>query len=261
LRGDQRTADAALEAFLEELRKPESQSVADSWLSGYLAALGRVRLLQGRIAEARLAEQRIRAVENLREWPIAPVSRALLRGLLFDAEGNTIGAEIALREAVRLQERIRIEPFAGNARVPLAALLIRTGREDEALEVFRPLLEEHEKHGTPGALVLEGPLATAPLRLARERHVSEAFATQVLRLLGETIPDDAAVVTPSGEPLTAREIEVLRLIAAGARNATIADCLGISVHTVKRHVANLLQKLGAASRAEAGAMARRLRVE
>ncbi|HEY2830432.1 MAG TPA: LuxR C-terminal-related transcriptional regulator, partial [Thermoanaerobaculia bacterium] len=75
---------------------------------------------------------------------------------------------------------------------------------------------------------------------------------------GETFDEEPAIMTATGEPLTSREVEVLRLVAGGASNATIAERLVISVHTVKRHVANVLQKLGAASRAEAGALARKL---
>ena len=53
------------------------------------------------------------------------------------------------------------------------------------------------------------------------------------------------------EPLTAREIEILRLIAAGMRNQEIADQLFISLATVKRHIANAYGKLGARHRVEA----------
>lgn len=53
------------------------------------------------------------------------------------------------------------------------------------------------------------------------------------------------------EPLTAREMEVLELIAEGLPNKGIAAELGISEHTVKFHVGSILTKLGAASRAEA----------
>lgn len=51
--------------------------------------------------------------------------------------------------------------------------------------------------------------------------------------------------------LTARELEVLRMMAEGAANKIIAWKLGISEHTVKFHVASILAKLGAASRTEA----------
>jgi DNA-binding NarL/FixJ family response regulator len=67
--------------------------------------------------------------------------------------------------------------------------------------------------------------------------------------------DSAAANT---EALTPRELEALELIAAGASNKLIARRLGISVHTAKFHVAGVLEKLGAHSRAEAVAIAARL---
>ena len=57
--------------------------------------------------------------------------------------------------------------------------------------------------------------------------------------------------------LSAREIEVLRLLAAGLSNAAIAARLALSVHTVERHVVNLYTKLGIHGRAEATAYALR----
>jgi len=59
------------------------------------------------------------------------------------------------------------------------------------------------------------------------------------------------------EPLTSRELEVLRLLALGLANKQIAARLNISDHTVKFHVAAILGKLGAASRTEAVAIGMR----
>jgi DNA-binding NarL/FixJ family response regulator len=64
-------------------------------------------------------------------------------------------------------------------------------------------------------------------------------------------------VSPAGEPLTAREREVLELVAAGLPNKAIARELGISEHTAKFHVGSLLGKLGAGSRTEAVTLATR----
>lgn len=60
------------------------------------------------------------------------------------------------------------------------------------------------------------------------------------------------------DPLSERELDVLREIARGSSNQGIADLLVISVETVKRHVSNILSKLGAANRTQAVALARRL---
>lgn len=60
-----------------------------------------------------------------------------------------------------------------------------------------------------------------------------------------------------GEALTPREFEVLRMLADGLGNKEIANRLGISDHTAKFHVAQILAKLGAGSRTEAVAIGMR----
>jgi DNA-binding CsgD family transcriptional regulator len=56
---------------------------------------------------------------------------------------------------------------------------------------------------------------------------------------------------PDHEPLTPRELEVFELMAKGLSNREIGGVLGISAHTAKYHVAQILAKVGAATRAEA----------
>jgi pimeloyl-ACP methyl ester carboxylesterase/DNA-binding CsgD family transcriptional regulator len=70
--------------------------------------------------------------------------------------------------------------------------------------------------------------------------------------------DDAAPAEANGEsPLSRRETDVLRLVASGLSNREIASSLVLSEHTVHRHVANILRKLGQSSRAAAAAQATR----
>ncbi|HEY9222664.1 MAG TPA: LuxR C-terminal-related transcriptional regulator, partial [Variovorax sp.] len=58
---------------------------------------------------------------------------------------------------------------------------------------------------------------------------------------------------PPDDPLSAREREVLALLAEGRSNKLIARALDLSLHTVKRHVANILTKLALDSRTQAAA--------
>lgn len=69
--------------------------------------------------------------------------------------------------------------------------------------------------------------------------------------------DSNRAVHAHGFDLTPRELDVLALLAEGASNKTIAQQLGISVHTAKFHVASLLEKLDATGRTDAVAHAAR----
>ena len=77
---------------------------------------------------------------------------------------------------------------------------------------------------------------------AGQRHVPKEVAIQVAEHLGD-------------EPLTDREVEVLRLLGGGNRNHDIAEKLFISEHTVKVHLKHIMEKLGAMDRTEALAIA------
>ena len=68
-----------------------------------------------------------------------------------------------------------------------------------------------------------------------------------------TSADAAAAAAPGG--LSTREVEVLRLVAAGLTNRAIADALTISERTVDRHVSNIFTKLDVSTRAAATAFA------
>jgi pimeloyl-ACP methyl ester carboxylesterase/DNA-binding CsgD family transcriptional regulator len=80
-----------------------------------------------------------------------------------------------------------------------------------------------------------------------------ALRRALVGFLGDTAPTEAN----DDSPLSSRETEVLRLVAAGLTNREIASSLVLSEHTVHRHVANVLRKLGQSSRAAAAASATR----
>jgi DNA-binding CsgD family transcriptional regulator len=98
-----------------------------------------------------------------------------------------------------------------------------------------------------------------------ERVVSMLAGVRGLRLAAPGEPADLALVAAptasaageDGGALTPREHEVLLLLAEGASNKTIARRLGISVHTAKFHVGQLLDKLDATGRTDAVAHAAR----
>ncbi len=80
---------------------------------------------------------------------------------------------------------------------------------------------------------------------------------ELQRALAGFLGDAARAETNGSSPLSRRETEVLRLVAAGLSNREIASSLVLSEHTVHRHVANILRKLAQSSRAAAAAHATR----
>jgi DNA-binding CsgD family transcriptional regulator len=73
-----------------------------------------------------------------------------------------------------------------------------------------------------------------------------------------SVVESGAEDEPSPIELTARELQVLRLLAEGASNKSIARRLDITAHTAKFHVASIVTKLGATGRTDAVAKAMRL---
>ena len=96
------------------------------------------------------------------------------------------------------------------------------------------------------------------LRLAVDQGVAPAFAKRLLELAGAATRPRPVQVPPTGETLSAREVEVLRLLATGAGNREVAAALVIGEQTVKTHVAHVLHKLGVHSRRQAALRARQL---
>jgi ATP/maltotriose-dependent transcriptional regulator MalT len=122
--------------------------------------------------------------------------------------------------------------------VHLASVLGQLGRVDAALgELDR---------ARDGLMRLDAKLELAAADAVRQR------------LTAAPGPAPPAVREPSPSGLTARELEVLRLISSGLSNQAIAERLFISEHTVHRHVANTLSKLDVSSRSAAVAHAAKL---
>jgi ATP/maltotriose-dependent transcriptional regulator MalT len=142
------------------------------------------------------------------------------------------------------------------------------GNTRGALDLLAQALELAEPEGFLRLFMDQGTGMRDLLRTAAARGLAREYTRRVLAAFDAPPPrQPAASASPvtagasgSVQVLTTRELEILRLIAAGLRNQEIADHLSISAATVKRHIANAYGKLGASHRTEALARANELKL-
>ena len=190
--------------------------------AGLLPAAVEIMLATGEVDDARSACRELEAIAADYESEMLRALHAQARGAVDLVAGDAAAALVSLRQASKAWQELEAPYEAARARVQVGQACRVLGDED--------------------AFVLE-------LEAARS----------VFQELGAT-PDVAsvdAVAGPVGDThgLTARELEVLRLVASGKSNKEIAAALVISEHTVARHVQNIFTKLGVPSRTAAGAYA------
>jgi ATP/maltotriose-dependent transcriptional regulator MalT len=245
-------------SYLEHQRGGFARSVRVSYL--FLAA--RTALLRGDLAETRRVSATIVALSRDSHFPYVRALNHILAGRIALAEGRLDDASSAFADAAAMQAQTRFTVLYGDAPLLLATVAAMQGRQAESLELLSSCLRFYVEEDLPGLLVWQGPVVAPALRLAAERGIATALVRRALAAFGELLPEptvEGGVYVPTtGELLSAREIEVLRLVAAGASNPTIAAQLVISPHTAKHHVSNLLAKLGVTSRAAAVSVAHEL---
>jgi len=152
-------------------------------------------------------------------------------GYVAMGEGNADSARLCFEDACDLYERCGAPFETGRARIQLARALAALGRVDAALEELR-----------------RGKTLLSSLNAGLEVVRAEKLITGLCDQRPEAAPANK-------NALTKREIEVLKLVAEGLTNDSIAKRLYVSDHTIHRHLANILNKLEVSTRAAAVARA------
>lgn len=253
--GDYPAAERSLQTLFS---RQDRLAASEMVYCGNLYLRVRVHWMQGQSESIQEVYDALCIAEHAADLPFVPIMHRLSAGLLALAARRYITAESIFLNACELEQNVCLTGLFGTARFRLAEMYWRWGKPHQALQALEPLLIRCQQQGLPGALMLEGRLAVPLLRLAVQHGVEADYAAYLLQRMGEPAALSAFYVADTTETLSPREVEVLRLLAAGSSNRRIAECLVLSEETVKSHVARILRKLDVSSRTQAAARAHEL---
>lgn len=233
------------------------QRHAGTWPAYLVAVLvARIAAACDDAGELRTALAEARAIAATLRAAGTPANETLMdpaAGQLAWLAGHREEAMTTWRAALARESAIGTYGQAVEMRVRLARALLRNGQVEQAATTLSPALAEGRAVQGPGGALLAAE-ALRELSIAAWGPALPAEDVALLRDWVRALDAEAGVATPAAETgLSARELEVLARIAAGESNKLIARALDLSLHTVKRHVANILAKLGAESRSQAAA--------
>jgi DNA-binding CsgD family transcriptional regulator len=219
-----RLAQGNAEAAAAAIRRAVSETTQPLTRAALLPAYVEVVLAGGDVEAARSACRELDEIAERQGTDLLVAMAAQARGEVALAEGEAQAALVALRRACQAWQELDAPHEAARTRVLLGLTCRSLGDED-----------------------------TAAFELEAARGVfAELGATPALAWVDSLYPRPSPGDTYG---LTARELEVLRLVAAGKTNREIASALVISERTVARHLQNIFAKLRVSSRTAAGAFA------
>jgi DNA-binding NarL/FixJ family response regulator len=247
LRGDLERADTSYRDASVHGREPQP-------------GLALLRLAQGRrdAAAAGIARLAAEAAEPFRRAAVLPAYVDIM--LACD---DVPAARDASRELDRLAHDFGTSAVCATAALARGAVLLADGDSAAALRELRAASREWQELAAPYEVARARELIGIACRALGDDDVAQleleaaraAFAGLGAAIDRNRVEAQLAPSVGGRYGLTAREIEVLGLVAAGKRNREIAAALVISPHTVARHLQNIFAKLGVASRTAAGAFA------
>jgi DNA-binding CsgD family transcriptional regulator len=217
-----RLAQGAPDSAAAAIRRVTGESTHTLRRARLLPAYVEITLAVGELDRARAAVDELEAIASMVGGAVTAMA-ACAKGALLVAREEPRDALIALRPGMEAWQRLGVPYEAARARVLIGLACRAVGDHDSAeLELDT-------------AWASFGQLGAKPDR------------ARVAALIGRRDRTD--------DGLTARELEVLRLVASGRSNSEIAAALVISEHTVARHLQNIFGKLGVSTRTAAAAYA------
>jgi len=250
-----RQAEGDLDGALELLGKAERLYVSDFSpdVRPVAAVKARVWIAQGKLSEAWgwAREHGLTAADELsylHEFEHDTLARLLL------AQGTRDRADYGIGEATELTERLLAAAADGGregSAIDILAVqaLARHARGDVAgaLTSLARAVALAEPEGYVRAFVDEGRPMTDLVREAAKRGIAPTYLRQLLAAFGDS-EDSTRVRQALVEPLSERELDVLRLLGTDLDGPDIARQLGVSLHTVRSHTKSIYAKLGVNNR-------------
>jgi LuxR family maltose regulon positive regulatory protein len=231
------------------------------WIAARVAAAEAwLRLKQGDAAAAArwasLCKEKAGDYDACAYW-----SACLLKARVLAAQGRLAEASGLLVEVSDVAEAAGGNHYLIASLVLQAIVLQSQGRRDQAVAVLEPALSLAGPEGYVRVFISEGEPAARLLRESAARGIPVEYVGSLLAAWAEETArrSPEAQQPPSPhlvEALTDRELEVLRLLAAGLTNREIGDQLFLAVGTVKRYTSTVYGKLRVHSRTQAVARAR-----
>lgn len=215
-----RLAQGDADASAAAIRRAVGEAKEPLKRATLLPAHAEIMLAVGEVEEARRSCVELAETATATDSAMLSALAAQVRGAVALTENDADAALVALRHAAEVWQELEAPYEAARVRVLIGQACRALGDEDTAELELQAACDAFEQLGAAPDLA----------RLAREA------------------PDEL-------HGLSARELEVLRLVAAGKTNREIASALVVSEHTVARHVQNIFGKLSVSSRTAAAAFA------
>ncbi|TVR27262.1 MAG: hypothetical protein EA387_01320 [Nitriliruptor sp.] len=253
--GDLATVQHILDDTLPRLDDP----VYRQFRHVYVHAALRTHWLRGEHRQLVATHDRLTTGQPRSGLAEVTVVRTIAESMVARIEGRTDDALELLREGEQAQSIGRCWLWSGMPGLERAGLLLEQGRAVAAVEAAMPTLDVAARIG-PGILFPDAQAHRAVLERCAQVGVHTDLLRGVLAIGQSSAARTATAIPGTDEVLSPRELEVLELVATGASNRDIAAALFISEPTVKSHLTRILRKLQAASRTQAVARARELRL-
>jgi LuxR family transcriptional regulator, maltose regulon positive regulatory protein len=251
--GDVVRAVPLARTLVARFSRPEAASMRIVFERAYWCGVGKVAWMVG--DERTLADvATVLARERVpQEWNFIDLVRLVVSGQLaamHERWGEAIGQ---LTQAVALHTALRFPQGHGDPRLCLAYVYVVTGRSSQATPLVEEIVAECFADDACGLLVCEPPRVVSRALEALSVSTRRDARWHVIEARLSAWSGGEFRVRASGPlgHLSDREREVLVRVAQGFGNKDIARDLTLSPHTVKRHLANILDKLDCVSRKQA----------